>query len=363
MSKKFVFWAVILFIIFAFLYSISEILFPFIFGMLVAYFFDPIVRKLERKGVNRALASGGIILLFTASLISLVALTVPILSNQAQQLAEALPEYYEKIEDDIIPEIERRIYDISPEIAEQAKIEAEKQSDFNKIKDTVAKYVGKILSSGSWLFNLLSLIFITPIVSFYILRDWANFKEEVDDLLPRQYKDTIQEQILKIDQTVSAFLRGQLNVCLILGTYYAIALSIAGLNFGLLIGFAMGLLCFIPFVGVIVGAVIGLSVAYFQFDDDTTRIAIIAAIFIIGQVVEGNILTPKIVGDKIGVHPAWLIFGMLAGGSLLGLTGVILSVPLTAIINVLIQFAIGQYEESEYYEGKKSRKKRKSAKK
>lgn len=363
MNKKLIFWGATLFIIFAFLYSISEILFPFIFGMLVAYFFDPVVLKLEKSGMNRALASGAIILTFTAILIAFIAITTPILAAQSREFVNTLPEYFEKLEDEIIPNIENWAYDIAPEITVQAKEEAEKQAELSNVQEQIGKFLGGLLSSSSWLFNLLSLIFITPIVSFYILRDWGNFTKEVDDLLPRQYEKTIKEQVSKIDHTVSAFLRGQLNVCLILGTYYAIALTLAGLNFGLLIGFFAGLFCFVPFVGAIVGTLIGLSVAFFQFDDDITRIIIIGVIFAIGQVVEGNILTPKIVGDKIGVHPAWLIFGMLAGGSLLGLTGVILSVPLTAIINVLIQFAIEQYEKSEYYgETNKTAKKKKKAK-
>ena len=186
------------------------------------------------------------------------------------------------------------------------------------------------------------------------MRDWAGFKAKVDELLPRQYEAKIKEQVTKIDNTVSAFLRGQLNVCIILGVYYAIGLTLAGLNFGMLIGFGAGVLSFVPFVGVLIGVIFGLVVAFFQFDGDIIRIGIVGAVFAVGQIAEGNFLTPKIVGDKIGVHPAWLIFGMLAGGSLLGLTGIILAVPLTAIINVLIQFAVEEYEKSDYYSGGKA---------
>jgi predicted PurR-regulated permease PerM len=360
MNKKLIFWLIILLIIFAFLYSISNILFPFIFGILVAYFFDPVVCKLEKNGTNRAVASGLIIAIFMASVILIVTLTAPIIAKQGQDLAVAIPEYYEKIKTDVIPDLEKRIYKIAPEIAEQAKIEAQKQTDFTHVKEKVAKYAGKLLSSGAWLFNIISLLLITPIVSFYILRDWGNFIHKADDLLPRQYESTIKEQICKIDRTVSAFLRGQLNVCLILGTYFAIALTIAGLNFGLLLGFVAGMLCFVPFVGTMLGFLIAIIVAFFQFDGDLVQMGIIAAIFGLGQFVEGNFLTPKIVGDKIGVHPAWLIFGMLAGASLLGITGVILAVPLTAIINVLIQFAIEEYEKSEYYGKKDAPKKHKN---
>lgn len=353
MNKKLVFWAIILFIIFAFLYSISDILFPFIFGILVAYLFDPIVYKLVKEGMNRTFASALIILTFSTALVGVVVLAAPVLLEQAGALADALPGYYESFKNEVLPNLERKIYNLSPEIAEQAKLQVKEQSELIDIKGKISKVVAGVIGSGSWLFNLLSLIFITPIVSFYILRDWGQFKDEAEELLPRQYEQTIKTQIRKIDDTVSAFLRGQLNVCLILGTYYAVALTIAGLNFGLVIGFAAGLLCFVPFLGVLTGTLIGLLVAFFQFDGDLVQIGIIAGIFMVGQVLEGNFLTPKIVGEKIGVHPAWLIFGMLAGGSLLGLTGVIISVPLTAIINVLIQFAIEEYEKSEFYGVKK----------
>jgi len=355
MSKKLVFWAIVIFIILAFLTSVSEILFPFIFGLFIAYFFDPLVCRLVRNGMNRTLASGIIVGTFTATLIAIVALGAPVLAKQGQALAENIPHYYAQFKNEIIPDLERQMYKISPELAHQAKIEASNQADFVNIQKRVTKFVAHLLNSGTWLFNLLSLIFVTPFVSFYILRDWGGFKAKVDELLPRQYADTIKEQINKIDRTVSAYLRGQLNVCLILGTYNAVALTIAGLNFGFLIGFGAGLLCFIPFVGVAIGGLIGITVALFQYGFDPEQVGIIAAIFVFGQFIEGNFIAPKIVGDKVGVHPAWIIFGMLAGGSLLGFTGVILAVPLTAIINVLIQFAIEEYEKSEYYNGAKVR--------
>lgn len=354
MTKKIAFWLFIAVLIFSFLYAVSDILFPFIFGMLVAYFFDPLVSKLESKGLGRAAASGLVILSFTTVLIALISFAAPVMYKQGQSLIDSVPQYYAQLKNEIIPELEQKIYKLAPELAEQAKLGAQSQAEFSNIHDKINRFLANILSSSAWLFNLLSLIFITPIVSFYILRDWHGFKAEFESLLPRQYAPIIEEQLHKINQTVSAFLRGQMNVCLILGAFYAISLTIVGLNSGLLIGFMAGMLCFIPYVGTLAGMIIALSVAFFQYGADYTHIGIIAAIFAIGQICEGNYLTPKIVGEKVGIHPAWLIFGMLAGGSLLGLIGVILAVPLTAIINVMVQFAIQQYESSEYYSGSKT---------
>ncbi|MGE0755235.1 MAG: AI-2E family transporter, partial [Alphaproteobacteria bacterium] len=195
-----------------------------------------------------------------------------------------------------------------------------------------------------------SLFLITPIVAFYLLRDWDRLVDHIDNLLPRKHAATIREQMRIIDRTLAGFLRGQFNVCLILGTYYAIGLTLVGLKFGLLIGLATGFLTIFPYVGLMLGMGIGLSVALFQFGD-FMPVAMTLAVFVTGQIIEGYFITPKLVGDKVGLHPVWIIFGMLAGAALFGFVGILLAIPVTAVMGVLIRFAISRYKLSNYYQG------------
>ena len=228
--------------------------------------------------------------------------------------------------------------------------------------DDLAKW-GLALVKGIWesglaLLNLLSLVFITPIVAFYLLRDWDRIIERVKNWLPRAYADDILEQARQIDETLAGFVRGQGLVCLILAVYYSVILSVVGLEFGLIVGIGAGLISFVPFVGAISGFVAGLGLAVFQFDS-WAWVGVVAAIFVVGQVLEGNVLTPKLVGERVGLHPVWVIFGALAGGALFGFVGVLIAVPVTAVVGVLMRYALGQYLDSRLYHGPSTKRRRK----
>jgi len=199
--------------------------------------------------------------------------------------------------------------------------------------------------------NLLSLIFITPVVTFYLLRDWDRIVAKLDALLPRQHAAVIRAQGREIDTTLAGFARGQATVCLILATYYASALMIVDLPYGLVVGLAAGFLTFIPYLGAIGGFVIAMSIALVNFDGWGGIIAV-AAIFFAGQLVEGNFLTPKLVGERVGLHPVWVIFALLAGGTLFGFLGVLLAVPVASGIGVLVRFALSRYLVSPVYLGR-----------
>jgi len=348
MNRKLIFWSIVIILICTFFYSVRDILFPFVTGLLIAYLFDPVADKMEEKKIPRGAAAGIIVLGFFAILIAFLIFFGPILFEQLESLVKKVPDYMTRFKTEIMPYIKQKVAQIDPELLEKAQAKAENNGD--QFAEWLSKFMGSLLQSWLWLFNIISLLAITPFVAFYILRDWDKFIAKIDSLLPREYAQKIRTQAKKIDDTISAFLRGQLNVCLILGVFYSIALTIAGLNYGLLIGFISGMLCFIPYVGTFVGVIIGISVAYFQYGpEDLHHIAIIAGIYGFGQIAEGNFLTPKIVGDKVGVHPAWLIFGMLAGGTLLGFIGILIAVPLTAAIGVLVKFVIDEYENSGFY--------------
>ena len=212
------------------------------------------------------------------------------------------------------------------------------------------KMLSGVIDGGAAIADLLSLILITPLVAFYLLRDWDLIVEKVYDWFPIKHKATLQEQLSEIDKKLAAFVRGQGTVCLILASYYAITLTMAGLEFGVVIGVFAGLISFVPFVGAVFGGLLSIGLAYLQFEA-WTNIIIIAGIFILGQILEGYILTPKFIGEAVGLHPVWVIFSLLAGGALFGFLGVLLALPMAAIVGVLFRFCIDRYKNSSYYNG------------
>jgi len=297
----------------------------------------------------RTVAASLVLLSFVAVFVLIGVLTFPILQAQFIDFANTLPGYAEKIRDMVLPWIERV----------QEQISATPSEELRKQASTVAATafgwatgaLGKIWDGGMALFDLLSILFIAPVVSFYMLRDWPVMVEKIDSWLPRRHADTVRGLLRQMDAALSGFVRGQALVCVALGAIYAVALTAAGLNFGLFIGFTAGLLSFIPYVGSLAGLATGLIVAWFQYDGDMMQVLIIAAIFAAGQFVEGNVLTPRMVGEKVGLHALWILFALMAGGALLGFTGVMIAVPVAAVAGVLVRFALQEYLSSVYYTG------------
>ena len=314
---------------------------PFVIGIAVAYFLDPVVDKLEERKWNRSLATLFTLFVFLALVIFLVFLLVPVLTNQLKNFAQFLPIVKDKLQ---------LIIDAVAGILNN-KVDA-------KVLDVPAsglikwstKMLGGVIDGGAAIADLLSLFLITPLVAFYLLRDWDLIVEKVYDWFPIRHKDTLQEQLNEIDKKLAAFVRGQGTVCLILASYYAITLTMTGLEFGVVIGVFAGLISFVPFVGAIFGGLLSIGLAYLQFEA-WTNIVIIAGIFILGQILEGYILTPKFIGEAVGLHPVWVIFSLLAGGALFGFLGVLLALPMAAIVGVLFRFCIDHYKNSSYYNG------------
>jgi predicted PurR-regulated permease PerM len=214
--------------------------------------------------------------------------------------------------------------------------------------------VRRVLTGSLAVVNLLSLVFITPVVTFYLLRDWDRIVAKVDSWLPRDHADIIRVQMGEINRTLSGFIRGQATVCLALGTIYGVGLSLVGLDLGLVIGMTSGMLSFIPYLGSITGFVTGMGLAFAQ-GADWHLPAMVAGVFAFGQVMEGNVLTPKLVGDKVGLHPVWIMFALLAGGTLFGFVGILLAVPVAAVIGVVVRFALSHYLASPIYHGNRPR--------
>ena len=335
------FWLLVAIIMASSFYFLRTILLPFVIGIAVAYFLDPVVDKLEERKWNRSLATLFTLFVFLALVIFLVFLLVPVLTNQLKNFAQFLPIVKDKLQ---------LIIDAVAGILNN-KVDA-------KVLDVPAsglikwstKMLGGVIDGGAAIADLLSLFLITPLVAFYLLRDWDLIVEKVYDWFPIRHKDTLQEQLNEIDKKLAAFVRGQGTVCLILASYYAITLTMTGLEFGVVIGVFAGLISFVPFIGAIFGGLLSIGLAYLQFEA-WTNIVIIAGIFILGQILEGYILTPKFIGEAVGLHPVWVIFSLLAGGALFGFLGVLLALPMAAIVGVLFRFCIDHYKNSSYYNG------------
>ncbi|MEE9251135.1 MAG: AI-2E family transporter [Alphaproteobacteria bacterium] len=330
------------------LYVFRAILFPFVAGMAVAYLLDPAVDKLEKWGLGRTAGTALALVAFFVFAAAALLLLVPVLQSQIFDFAGRVPELFAALRARLSGFVEMLEARLAPEDIEQLRTAAA-----NFAGDALALIgglVGSLWSGGLALFNLLSLIFITPIVAFYLLRDWDRMVGAVDGWLPLRHAEAIRALAQEVDELLSGFVRGVAMVCLILGACYGIALSLIGLEFGLFIGLTAGLLSFVPFIGALFGFVISVGVALAQFTE-WVPIAIVAGVFVLGQVVEGNFLTPRLVGKRVGLHPVWVIFALLAGGVLFGFVGLLLAVPLAVVIGVLVRFGLGRYLASPFHRG------------
>lgn len=349
--KQVTFWLTMLGLFIAAAWLLSSVLLPFVAGLALAYFLNPVTTWLQRRGVNRLVASLATITLTLLLGILLMLLVLPIFGSQLAAFIQRLPEYIGKLQNLLTGEGESAAWlrdfvgDRLPSI----------QSGVNELVSQGAAYMLTLIqglwTGGQALISVFSLLVITPVVAFYILNDWYSMVHKVDSWLPVRHRATIRDIARQMDGAIAGFVRGQSLVCLILGSFYAISLTMTGLNFGFVIGFVSGIITFIPYVGSLTGLVLAGGVAIVQFFPDYSMIAIVIGIFVFGQFVEGYILSPKLVGDSVGLHPVWLMFALLAFGYLLGFLGLLLAVPLAAAVGVLVRFAINQYLESPLYTG------------
>lgn len=341
------FWLIATLLFLGFIWLFNDVLLPFIAGMALAYFLDPVADLLERWGLSRLVATAIITLSFLIMFILALMILIPVLASQFSGLMERMPMLVGRLQSLIASTESTWLRDL---IGVEGKT---LQDNLNEILKQGAGFVSTILqqlwASGKSLLNIVSLMVVTPVVAFYMLHDWDKMIAKIDSWLPRKEQSTIRTIFSDIDKSVAGFIRGQGSLCLVLGLYYGLSLTIAGLNFGLLIGLIAGLISFIPYVGSLTGLVLALGVALVQFWPDYTAIAIIAGIFGLGQFLEGNILQPKMVGESVGLHPVWLMFALFAFGSLFGFVGMLIAVPAAAAVGVVVRFALGKYLDSEVY--------------
>jgi predicted PurR-regulated permease PerM len=347
LTRQMIFW-VLTFVVGVFvLYVLREILLPFVAGMALAYLLDPLAKKLQRLGVNRLAATlviiGTVLLLFVA----LILIFVPIVSGQLGAFIDNVPGY--------VVRIQRLAMDPNREwlrkIVGEGVADAQVGDVVKQGLGWVTAFVKSLWAGGQALLSIFSLVVVTPVVAFYLLYDWDRMVAAVDSWIPLQHRETVRGLAREMNDAIAGFVRGQTAVCLILGSYYAVGLTAVGLSFGLLIGLASGIITFIPYVGSMTGLVLALGVAIAQFWPEYTPIIAVLVIFFVGQFLEGYVLAPKLVGESVGLHPVWLMFALFAFGYLLGFVGLLIAVPLAAIVGVLARFALRRYMESSFYTG------------
>lgn len=344
------FWLLAFAIFVLILVMLSNILLPFVAGLALAYLLDPLADRLERIGMSRLLATIIILGLFVLVFVLALVIIVPVAANQLAAFIARLPETV------------ARLQQLAAEQGAPLLERLGGTTALGDIQKSVGDFVGQgaswlggilqsVWSGGAAIVSVFALLVITPVVAFYLLVDWDRMVAKVDSWLPRHQQETIRGLAREMDAAIAGFLRGQALVCLFLGTFYAVGLSLIGLNFGILIGLVSGLISFIPYVGSLTGLILAVGVAIVQFWPDYPWILATLGVFALGQFIEGNILAPKLVGDSVGLHPVWVMFALLAFGTLFGFVGLLIAVPVCAIAGVLTRFAVSRYKDSPLYLG------------
>ncbi|MGV6872454.1 AI-2E family transporter [Pseudochelatococcus sp. B33] len=344
------FWLVALVVLLVALYLLRGILLPFVAGMALAYILDPVASRLERLGMGRLAASVLILLLFVLAFILVLVLLLPVVVNQFAALIQNLPGTAQYLQG-LAKEYGGPFIEHIGGAEALANVERSLSDFVGQAARWLATFASSVWSGGQAVIGVFALLVVTPVVAFYLLVDWEQMVTTIDSWLPRRHADTIRALGKDMNKAIAGFIRGQALVCFILGTFYAVSLSLIGLNFGLLIGLVSGALTFIPYVGSFTGFVLSAGVALVQFWPDWTMVAVTVGVFLFGQFVEGNFLSPKLVGDAVGLHPVWLMFALVAFGSMFGFVGLLLAVPIAAAIGVLTRFALQLYLSSSLYRG------------
>lgn len=326
------------------MWFLGHVLLPFILGGALAYCLDPIADRLQRLGLSRVMATVLITLVAVIVFVLLSTLVIPTLVNQAVSLFNIAPQLFQDLQSFLTERF--------PQLMDANSVVRQSLTSIGQtIQSKGGELLNGVLSSALGLLNVMVLIVVVPVVTFYLLLDWDRMVAEVDKLVPLDHRETIRKLAREIDATLAAFIRGQGTVMLILGTFYGVALMLVGLQFGLIIGAVAGLISFIPYVGAVVGGALALGLALFQFWGSWGWIALVGAIFVAGQMLEGNFLTPKLVGGSVGLHPVWLLIALSVFGALFGFVGLLIAVPVSAAIGVLARFGILRYKDSLLYRG------------
>jgi len=326
------------------IYLLKPILTPFLVGAGLAYLFDPLVTRLTRYRINRTIGTTLVFIVATLILTIAILALVPVLLDQSVKLVKAFPQFIDSIQHAVIPPLNKHLginIDLNS-IREILMTHAKEVGSF------VAKGAGAVFGTGSTVILAATNILLIPVISFYLLRDWPNLMQRLHGLLPRAQEPTLTRLAVESNEMLGSFLRGQLAVMLANGISYSVGLSIVGLETGLVVGFTAGLLSFIPYLGTIVGIGMALIAMYIQADSFMPLLWVLV-VFGIGQMLESVLWQPRFVGEQIGLHPVAVIFAVMAGGQLFGFFGVLLALPVSAILIVLGRYAVKRYRDSRFY--------------
>lgn len=345
-NHNWIFWLAIFVFFCYFVYLTKSVIMPFVAGILIAYLLNPFVKKMGKLKINRTYSTVIVVFLVLIAVVPALFLLLSVIHEQIVKFISSLPT--------LVPALVAKVTPILDDIGayfpslSSENIKESLQSNADNAVKIVTALLRKIVSSSFAFVNVLSLLIITPIVAFYMLRDWTVFTKKVDNLLPRKHRNEIRTVMKKIDRAIAGFLRGQFSVCVILGTIYSFGLYFVGLQMGVAVGFMAGIISFIPYVGSITGFITAIIIAFIQYDTFGPIIQV-CGVFLFGQLLESYYLTPTLVGDSVGLHPVWIMFAILAGGVLLGFLGVLVAVPVAAIIAVLLRHFIDKYKKSSFY--------------
>src|SRR5262249_21498234 len=335
--RPLVFWIVTFALVGATIVLLHHVLLPFVAAATLAYLLDPVVNRLERFGMNRASATLFITGLFIVSVVCLLLLAIPVVGTEVAAFIDNLPTYIKSLRALVVEPNHPWVH----KIFDLALSQAEQSSD--ELAGVIPAFLRSLWSDGWALLSTFSLLVVTPIVTAYLIYDWNRILLTIDRLIPSEHRETVRALAREIDVKLASFVRGQAMICLILGTFYAIALRSIGLNHGLLIGLISGLIGFIPYAGSLTGALLAVSLAILQFGLAWAPVLMVLGIFLVGQSLADYVLAPVLVGNKVHLNPVWLIFALFAFAYLFGFVGLLVAVPLAAAIGVLVRFALGQY--------------------
>jgi len=342
-------WLAIIIVLGFVIWLLSPVLTPFMIGALLAYMADPLADRLERWGLGRTLAVSIVFTLMVLVVAGILLLLVPLIERQVVRLIGSLPRYVEWTRDVAFPWLQAHLH-LRPGSFDVDSIIKALQTNIGSVGSIAAATLAKVSKSGFGIVLWLTNLVLIPVVTFYLLRDWDVMVARLDRMLPRRQRPTIVRLANESNQVLGAFVRGQLLVMVALGIIYGVGLALIGLSVGPLIGMVAGLLSFVPYLGFIIGLVAALIAVMVQYGD-WLHLGLLAIVFAVGQMMEGYVLVPKLVGDKIGLHPVAVMFAVLAGGYLFGFFGILLALPVAAVIMVLLRYGYERYQQSDLYGG------------
>jgi len=338
-KDKFLFLIFFLVVLALLIYEIRLFVTPFILSIAISYLLNPAVNfSIKKFKCPRVVAVSTIVGIFLMLFIVFCAIIIPLLYNQAIVLVDSMPGYLEYFSSNFYPNIVAFFARLNIEI-EHDFFDLIRNNEFFIEGGGVGKVIANVVNSTTFFINILSIIFIMPVLIFYLLKDWHLILDKIDSIIPEKYSHQVKNIFSSIDKSLSGFIRGQMNVCLILAIYYGVLLGFLGLNHGIFIGVLTGILAFVPYVGYGIGIVTALIIAIFQWGLSLYDVGLVLIVYLIGQVIESNFLVPNLIGKKVNLHPLWMIFGIFFFGSIFGILGILFSVPLTAISSVLIRHA------------------------